>query len=126
MSEVPDPEAILVAALRAQPTVTAWVSTRIATRLGAIFPAVRVRLVSGAGRPVINTGRPQLQWESWADDEATAARVAQAIDGVSDSLSGTYTAGKIISSWVVGQYFHSDDLATTRTRYIGQIGLITQ
>jgi hypothetical protein len=126
MSEVPDPEAILVAALRAQSTVTAWVGTRISTRLGAIFPAVRVRLISGPSRPVINTGRPQLQWESWGDDEAMAARVAQAIDGVADSLAGIYTPGTIIASWGVGQYFHSDDDATTRTRYIGQIGLITQ
>jgi hypothetical protein len=126
MAEIPDPEAIFVAALRAQPTVSAWVGTRIGTKLGATFPAVRVRLGSGAGRPVINTGRPQMQWEAWGDDEASAARVAQAIDGVANSLAGTYTAGKIVASWGVGQYFHSDDEATARTRYIGQIGLITQ
>jgi hypothetical protein len=126
MSELPDPEAIFVAGLRAQPTITAWVSTRIGTKLGATFPAVRVRLISGASRLVANTGRPLMQWESWADDEAMAARVAQAIDGVADQLAGTYTGGKIVGSYPVGQYFHSDDEATTRTRYIGQIGLITQ
>jgi hypothetical protein len=126
MSELPDPEAIFVAALRAQTPITALVATRISTKLGAVFPAVRVRLISGPSRPVANTGRPLMQWESWADDEAMAALLAQKIDGVADQLAGTYAMGKIVSSWPVGQYFHSDDEATNRQRYIGQIGIFTQ
>jgi hypothetical protein len=126
MTAVPDPEALLVAALRAKTQVTGLVSTRIGTSLGATFPQVRVTLTGGSDRLVLNTGRPSLQWEAWGSTEGEAALVAVALDGVADELAGTYAAGRIISSWRQGNYFHSPDANTGRQRYIGQLGILTQ
>lgn len=126
MTAVPDPEALLVAALRAKTEVSGLVSTRVGTSLGITFPAVRVTLTGGADRLVIATGRPSLQWEAWGSSEAEAALVARAVDGVVDELAGTYTSGRIVGSWRQGNYFHSPDASTGRQRYIGQLGLLTQ
>ena len=126
MSEIPDPEAVLVQALRLQAGVTSWVAQRIDTKLGSTYPQVRVTLTGGAGRPVAHTGSPSLQWEAWANTEAEAARIAKAVDGVADELAGTYPAGTIKASYHQGHYFHSPDAATGKQRYIGQIGLLTQ
>lgn len=126
MSTLPDPEALLTAALRSRPLITTWSGTRIGTKLGATFPAVRVTLITGPSRPLANTGQPSLQWEAWADTEEAAIILAKAIDGEADRLAGTYGPGVIITSWAQGQYFHSRDEETARQRYIGQIGLITQ
>jgi hypothetical protein len=126
MTAVPDPEAVFTAALRAKTEVSGLVATRVGTRLGATFPAVRVAVVGGASRPTNNTGSPTMQWEAWGNTEAEAALLAKAIDGVADELAGTYTAGKIVASWRQGYYFHSRDPETNRDRYLGQIGLLTQ
>lgn len=126
MTAVPDPEALLVAALRAKAEVTALVSMRIGTSLGATFPQIRVTLTGGSDRLVLNTGRPSLQWEAWGQNEAEAALVARVVDGVADELAGIYGSGRIVSSWRQGNYFHSPDASTGRQRYIGQLGILTQ
>jgi len=132
VAELPDPEGIFIAALKAQPLVVARCglsdsgNPAISTKIGAIFPAVRVTLVGGRSQPVIHTGSPTLQWEAWDSDEAKAALLARAINEVADQLAGIYSVGKIISSWALGFYYHSPDQETNRQRYLGQIGLLTQ
>jgi hypothetical protein len=126
MSEIPDPEALLVQALRLQTSVTSKVLQRIDTKLNTVYPCVRITLTGGASRPVPHTGSPSLQWEAWADTEGAAAQLAKAVDGVADELAGSYPAGVIKASYHQGHYFHSPDAATGKQRYIGQIGLLTQ
>lgn len=126
MTAVPDPEALLVAALRAKTEVSSLVSTRVRTSLGDTYPQVRVTLTGGPDRPVPITGQPSLQWEAWGATEAEASALAKALDGVADELRGIYAPGTIVSSFRQGNYFHSPDATTGRQRYIGQIGLLTQ
>jgi hypothetical protein len=126
MSAIPDPEALLVQALRSKTEVIGLVGQRIDTKLGSTYPQVRVTLTGGPSRPVPRTGAPSLQWEAWAETEGAAALLAKAIDGVADELAGVYPAGSIVSSYHQGHYFHSPDAATGRQRYIGQIGMLTQ
>jgi hypothetical protein len=122
----PDPEALLVAALRARPEITALVSTRIGTVLGSTFPAIRITLTGGRDDLVEQTGSPSLQWEAWGDNEGQAANVARTVHTFANQLAGSYSAGRIVASYRQGHYFHSPDASTSRQRYIGQIGLVTQ
>ena len=121
-----DGEALLNQALRVQPGVIAIAGTRIGTVLKGVYPCVRLTLVGGASPPVAETRSPSVQWEAWADSEAQAALLADAIDSVADKLAGTYASGVIVASWPQGHYFHSRDPQTARERYLGQIGLIVQ
>lgn len=131
MTAPPDPEVLLVAALKAKTSVSSLCGNRIATRLSGTYPAVRITLVGGPDRPTTNTAQPTLQWEAWGNGndsaaEGQAADLAQAIDEVAAVLAGAYAAGRITSSWAVGHYFHSADATTGRERFIGQIGMLTQ
>jgi hypothetical protein len=129
---LPDAEALLIQALKAKPTVTVQCGGRIGTRLGGVYPAIRVTLLGGSSRQVENTGRPELQIECWGDGsdataETQAALLAQTIEAEVASLAGSYSVGQIVGAVVYGGILHSaPDTTTGRERYILQIGLLTQ
>lgn len=127
---IPDPEALLVAALRARSLLWSC-GSRIGTRLSGTYPAIRIALVGGPDRPAVGTGRHVLQVECWGNgstpaDETAAADLARAVEDVSASLAGEYAPGRIVASWRDGGIFHAADSTTNRERYIFQVGILTQ
>jgi hypothetical protein len=131
VSLLPDPEVLLIAALRAQPPVTALFGQRISTRLQADELALRITLLGGRPRPTNGTSSPEFQVESWGPGtdskaEAAAFNGANAVESVVDELSGTYTSGRVISAYMIGYLLHSPDAGTGRQRYLFQIGALMQ
>lgn len=130
MTTLPDPEALLVQALKATPAVSTLCGGRIGTRLSGTYPAVRVAWVGGPSRPTEGTANPVLQFEVWgAGSDATAQEkaneLARTIEGEAHDLAGEYLSGTVVASHVVGSLIHSPD-PNGRERYIGQIGLVVQ
>jgi hypothetical protein len=129
---LPDAEALLVAALRAHPTVAALPSgQRIGTRLGGVYPAIRVTLLGGPPRPAHNTRRPEFQIECCGDGtggtaEIQASDMARTVEDIIPDLAGTYPQGTIVGAYLIGDILHSAFPDTNRERYIVQAGLIIQ
>lgn len=131
MSTPPDAEALFIQALRARPEVATLCGSRIGTRLGTVYPAVRITLVGGLGRNVSATRWPTLQWEAWGNGtdsvaEHQAVDLGREIEGSVEQLAGVYLSGIIVSAWVDGLMTHSPDPTSNRERYLGTIGLIAQ
>lgn len=128
---LPDAEALLVAALRARSSVASLCGGRVGTRLSGVYPAVRVTLIGGASRAVVNTGRPELQVECWGNGpdgvaEVQASDLARAVEAALPTLVGVYGPGVIAGAATSGGVLHSPDGSTGRERYIVQASLVTQ
>lgn len=133
MPLLPSAEALLIAALREQPPVTAICGTRIGTRLSGTYPAIRVTTLGG-GESVEGTNSPDLQVECWGNGgdpaaEIQASELSRVVHSVAlSSLRGAYGAGIIVGSWCYGGPLHSPDASTSpaRERYIVTVGITMQ
>jgi hypothetical protein len=130
MSLLPDAEALLIAALKAQPSVTALCGGRVGTRLSGTYPAIRVTTLGG-GESVADTGSPDLQVECWGDGTGSAAEtqasdLARTVHSVGGSLRGVFGPGTVVGSWTYGLPLHSPDPTTARERYIVTVGITLQ
>jgi hypothetical protein len=132
---LPNGEVILIAAYRTTPLAALVTGTdgkvRISDRLGDTYPQVRVTAIGGAGRRVENTGTPEFQVEAWGNgitttDALAANNIARVADDSVRLLAGSYTAGKIVAAWSIGDILHSPDPVTGRERFIVSVGLIIQ
>jgi hypothetical protein len=131
MTVLPDPEALLITALRADTSIASVTGGRVATRLGAIFPAVRVTLVGGPPHPVIQIGRPELQVECWGNGTDSAAAVqasliARTIEAALPAIRGEYGTSWVITAYMGSGIIHSPDPDTARERYLFTVGLIVR
>lgn len=128
----PIPAALAVAAFRADSAITGQVAAaQIGTALHGIYPAIRITAIGGPARPTIDTGAPEIQWEVWGETDAElfVAQTAQIVDEAIESgeLVGTYASvGTIIGTWTVSGPFSSPDPTTSRPRYLGTLGLLSQ
>ena len=132
MAKLPSAAALLIAALRANPTVTGLPSgLRIATRLGTTGDAaLRITPLGGADS-VDDTGNPELQIECWGPGtdsaaEAQASDMARTIHDQIPSLTGRYGPGLIVGAYTLGLPLFSPDPTTQRAREIVQVGLVVQ
>lgn len=133
MTLLPDAEALLIAALKAQTSVSSLCGGRVGTRLSGTYPAIRVTLLGGPARVVENTAQPELQVECWGngaggDAETQASDLARNVEAAVLVLRGTYGPGTITGAWTVGLILHAPDASTSlvRERYIVTVGLTVQ
>ena len=94
VSLLPDPETLMVAALKAQPSVTAIVAARIGTRIPDVptFPLIRVTHIAG-GPDTLASEFVVIQIECWADDDATASLLARTIVACHTDMRNVSAAG---------------------------------
>lgn len=132
---LPNGEVILIAAYRTTPVAPLVTSSdgkiRISDRLGDTYPQIRVTAIGGGGRRVENTGFPEFQIEAWGNgittaDALAANNIARVAEDSVRLLAGSYTAGKILAAWSIGDLIHSPDFNTGRERFILSVGLMLQ
>jgi len=128
---LPSAAALLIAALKANPQVTALPSaTRIATRLAGNDACIRITPLGGV-ESVEDTGNPEFQIECWgngtgSDAEIQANLMARTVQDVIPSLPGRYGPGLIVAGWTFGLPLAAADPTTQRAREIVQAGLVMQ
>jgi hypothetical protein len=104
---------------------------RISTRLGSIYPAIRVTLIGGATSSTEQVWRPDLQLDCCGDGTGTvaetqAAYIANLVYNSIPTLAGTYATGVIAGAHPNGFILHSAFSDTGRERYIVSLGLLIQ
>jgi hypothetical protein len=93
-------EALLVAWLKADPTVTGLVAGRVSTELPAspTYPLVTLREVTGAELVRYkNVDEARIQVDCWADTRTAAASLARAVRGVIEAAQGVSTASGFVT-----------------------------
>lgn len=91
---LPDPETLVLAALAAQPSITAITGTRIGSRIPDLptYPLIRVARVGG-GPDSPSSERVVVQIECWANDDATASLLARTVIAAHVDLRNATAAG---------------------------------
>ena len=128
MTVLGDRESLMVSALKSRTAVT-LLTTAVSTSLQAGL-TIRVTVIGGGPRATTNTGRPTYQLECWGagvNSRAEAAQLAAVVEHELESgITGTFPAGNVVGSWVVGDVYASPDPTTSRARYIVTGGLLIQ
>jgi hypothetical protein len=92
----PDPLRALIVGLRADATVTGIAGTRVATRLGATFPAVRLDAAGGTPLFARRIDGARIQVHAFSGDEDEAISLALAARAAVDNLGGYRIADELV------------------------------
>lgn len=93
-------EALLVAWLKAAPSVTALVAGRVSTELPAspTYPLVTLREVTGSELVrYLNLDEARIQVDCWADTRSAAAALARVVRGAVEAAQGVATASGFVT-----------------------------
>jgi hypothetical protein len=100
---------------------------RVATRLNATLPAIRVTRIGGNPQQEIWQDWAELQVECWATDDPTAELLARQVLAALPTIRGTYAYGHVWTYGDVnGPYWAPDDPnLSNNARYILSFPLLT-
>lgn len=123
---LPSAAALTVAWLKANPDLAALHGGRVATKLNATLPAIRVQRVGGTS-PDVYEDQPVVQVECWATTDATADQLARTVVAALPTVRGQYPSGRVYTYRIEsGPYFAPDDPGlSNNARYVLTVRLLT-
>ena len=123
---LPDTEALVIAYLKAQPSVVAMAAQRIATKVNAVLPSLRVSLITG--REIVREylDESHVQIDAYADDSVEALLLARTTRAVLLAApNAEHTRGVVTHVRTINPPFWSPDTTNNdQPRYITEMGLV--